>query len=103
MGSDGREKISKVTYLLAGAGAGAILGLLFAPKPGKELRTNIADTTHRSIDLAKSGINVVEQEAKHICKLGYEKTADLVEAGAGALWTQKERIAAIVDAGRRTY
>jgi gas vesicle protein len=37
-------------YLLLGAGVGAILALLFAPKSGKELRSEIADVTRRGLD-----------------------------------------------------
>ena len=42
----------KLTYFLVGAGIGAVLALLFAPKSGEELRNDIADATrkgHRQI------------------------------------------------------
>ncbi len=40
----------KLSYVLIGGGIGAILALLFAPKTGQELRTDIADATRRGLD-----------------------------------------------------
>jgi gas vesicle protein len=37
-------------YLLAGCGIGATLALLFAPKPGRELRGDISEVTRKSYD-----------------------------------------------------
>jgi len=38
---------------LVGAGIGAVLALLFAPKSGEELRNDIADATRKGIDRSK--------------------------------------------------
>ena len=38
---------TELIYLLMGVGVGAVLGLLFAPKSGKELRSEIAEGTRR--------------------------------------------------------
>lgn len=40
-------------YFIAGTGLGAALALLFAPKPGKELREDIAAKTQAGIDTAR--------------------------------------------------
>ncbi len=40
----------RLTFLLIGAGIGATLALLFAPKSGKELRRDIADVSRRTYD-----------------------------------------------------
>ena len=37
-------------YLLAGCGIGATLALLFAPKSGRELRSDISDITRKGYD-----------------------------------------------------
>src|SRR5947199_3949751 len=62
--------VDKLTFLLIGAGIGATLALLFAPKKGSELRGDIADYTKRGIDVAN-------QNAK---RLG-ERAGDLYETG----------------------
>ncbi len=40
-------------YFIAGTGLGAALALLFAPKPGKELREDIVAKTQAGIDTAR--------------------------------------------------
>lgn len=42
-----------ITFLLVGGGIGAILALLFAPKSGNELRSDIADVTRKGLDATK--------------------------------------------------
>ena len=41
---------NNLLYLLVGGGIGATLALLFAPKTGVELRTDIADVTRKGLD-----------------------------------------------------
>jgi gas vesicle protein len=41
---------SNLAFLLAGCGIGATLALLFAPKSGRELRSDITDITKRGYD-----------------------------------------------------
>jgi gas vesicle protein len=56
MGNDrdyGDNISTRLTYFLVGAGIGAVLALLFAPKSGEELRNDIADATRKGIDKSK--------------------------------------------------
>ena len=56
MGNDrdsGDNISTRLTYFLVGAGIGAVLALLFAPKSGEELRNDIADVTRKGIDKSK--------------------------------------------------
>jgi gas vesicle protein len=39
-----------ITFLLIGAGIGAVLGLLFAPKTGSQLRRTIARKSRNAVD-----------------------------------------------------
>jgi gas vesicle protein len=50
---DGDNVSTRLTYFLVGAGIGAVLALLFAPKSGEELRNDIADATRKGIDRSK--------------------------------------------------
>ena len=43
----------KLVYFLIGAGIGAVTALLFAPKSGTELRSEIADATKKGLDYAR--------------------------------------------------
>jgi gas vesicle protein len=46
----GGNATSNLAYLLAGCGIGATLALLFAPKPGSELRSDISEITRKGYD-----------------------------------------------------
>jgi gas vesicle protein len=105
---------SKLTYFLAGAGIGAIIALLFAPKAGRELRDDIAGATRRSIDYANDNARALGQRASDIYSTGREKASELydlsrekttgfVEAGKGVITDQKERVAAAIEAGKKAY
>ena len=67
------EKIVGTLKVLAGVGAGFTLGLLFAPKSGKETRKNISDAT-------KKGLNYVGENLANAKNYIEEKTSDIREA-----------------------
>jgi gas vesicle protein len=105
---------SKLTYFLAGAGIGAVIALLFAPKAGHELRADITDATRRSIDYANENARALGQRATdayttgreratELYDMGREKTTGLVEAGKEVITDQKERVAAAIEAGKKAY
>lgn len=108
------DNSSKLTFFLIGAGLGAVVALLFAPKPGHELRDDIAGATRRSIDYANDGAKAVGQRATNMYTTSREKASELygasrektsnwVESGRGALTEQKDRVAAAIEAGKRAY
>jgi gas vesicle protein len=83
---------------LAGAAVGAGMGLLLAPKTGRELRENILDLTDEAIDKIKG----FTKEAQGKIKDTYEETKDLItekkaiissaiEAGKEAMDREKEK------------
>ena len=67
------EKIVGTLKVLAGVGAGFTLGVLFAPKSGKETRKNISDAT-------KKGLNYVGENLANAKNYIEEKTSDIREA-----------------------
>lgn len=67
------EKIVGTLKVLAGVGAGFTLGVLFAPKSGKETRKNISDAT-------KKGLNYVGENLTNAKNYIEEKTSDIREA-----------------------
>jgi gas vesicle protein len=111
---DGSSSAEKLTFLLIGAGIGATLALLFAPKSGRELRTDIADYTRRGIDVAGEGARRVGDRAGEIYDTSRGKIADAyssarekVTHGAESIsevaGRQKEQIAAAIEAGKQAY
>jgi len=84
MGNDrdyGDNISTRLTYFLVGAGIGAVLALLFAPKSGEELRNDIADATRKGIDKSKEaaqqlGVKATEYYDNTRAKAGeYYETA----------------------------
>ena len=57
---------TKLSYLLIGGGIGAIIALLFAPKAGHELRTNIADATRKGLDKSEEIAGELSEKAQTV-------------------------------------
>ena len=57
---------TKLSYLLIGGGMGAIIALLFAPKSGHELRTNIADATRKGLDKTEEIASQLGEKAQTV-------------------------------------
>jgi gas vesicle protein len=83
---------SKVAFFLAGAGIGAILALLFAPKSGKETRDYIAQRAGESRDR----ISAKGREYRRQAEDYLDKAKDVVAK-------QKEQLSAALDAGKQAY
>ena len=81
---------NKLFYLLAGAA----VGVLFAPKSGQEMRTDISDKvddlrtkfqkkvqdTHITEDVSSTVRNVVER-GRNVASIGRQRINDSIEAG----------------------
>src|ERR1051325_4960021 len=67
----------KLTFLLIGAGIGATLALLFAPKKGSELRSDIADYTKKGIDAANEGARHLGSRASELYETGRERAGEV--------------------------
>ncbi len=73
--SDGGTVGTAVTFLLIGLGVGAALGLLLAPKTGRQLRKDL----RRSYDDALDTVSEWTDEAKDRFEEAVEKGADLAD------------------------
>ncbi len=115
----------KLVYFLIGAGIGAVTALLFAPKTGSELRSNIADATRKGLDYARdTGRDISERasdyyhtgverasEAYHtgvdrasdITHRGKDAVNDLTDRGKDLINRQKAQFAAAIEAGKQGY
>jgi len=117
MGNDrdyGDGVSTRLTYFLVGAGIGAVLALLFAPKSGEELRSDIADATRKGIDKSKEAAQQLGAKAGEYYETGRTKAGELYDtatAKAGDVVTrardaaaqQAGSISAAVEAGKKAY
>jgi gas vesicle protein len=81
-----------ILWFLAGLGIGAAVGVLYAPKSGKETRDDIAR-------YAQEGTEQVKQRAKQY----REQANDWVERGKDVVSQQKDQIRSAVEAGKQAY
>jgi len=93
----------KVLYLVAGAGIGAILALLFAPKSGRETRELIARTANDGRDFLT---NKVSEGRQYVGETGRKVGDDFnsfIDKSKEALQRQKEQLTAAFEAGKAAY
>jgi gas vesicle protein len=108
-------------WFLAGLGLGAIVGVLYAPKSGRETRDDIVngaiDAKERAAAYAQQGLDkansYVEQgkqtaaeyadRGKEYYEKGRSQWTQYVEKGKSLVQEQQDKVAAAVDAGKEAY
>lgn len=83
---------AKVSYFIVGLGIGALVGILFAPKAGEEMRR---DLTRK----AEEGRDYAQRKAREL----RERAEDLIERSKEIMNREKNSLAAAVEAGKETY
>lgn len=112
--SEDRGGNNSLLFFLLGAGIGALTALLFAPKAGSELRSDIADATKRGLDQARDTGRQLGERATDYYQTGVEKAADLAarsreavsevtDRSREAITRQKASLAAALEAGKQGY
>ena len=79
-----------VTFLLIGLGAGAVVGMLFAPKAGRQMRRDL----RRGYDNARDTFDDWKENAKDFAE-------DAIERGSDVADELRDRIRPLTKAVRR--
>jgi gas vesicle protein len=74
------HKVETILTFVLGAGVGAVIALLLAPKAGEELRDDIADGVNRIRSTGKD----LKRRTRKIVALAQDHVQDAVEAGQEA-------------------
>lgn len=112
--NNGDSSGDKLVYFLIGAGIGAITALLFAPKSGEELRSDIADATKKGIDYARDtsrdlgdrATDYYQQRVEQVADFssrGKEAVSEIADRGRDLVNRQKSQITAAIEAGKQGY
>ena len=112
--NNGDSSGDKLVYFLIGAGIGAITALLFAPKTGEELRSDIADATKKSLDYARDtsrdlgdrANDYYQQRVDQVTDFssrGKEAVSEIADRGRDLVNRQKSQITAAIEAGKQGY
>ncbi len=111
---DGGETGARITYLLVGAGIGAVIALLFAPKSGHELRGDIADATRKGIDRTREAASQLSERASdyyegardrasEIYSAGRDRAGEVASAARDAAKQKGGSLSAAIEAGKQAY
>lgn len=105
---------TRIAYFAIGSAVGAIVALLFAPKPGRELRTDIADVTRKGVDRTRDAAHTVGAKAGEYYEVSREHAASAYtvashKAGEVARTAREgaarrgEQLSAALEAGKQAY
>jgi gas vesicle protein len=83
---------ARVSYFIVGLGIGTLLGMLFAPKSGEEMREFLLDRADESREYA-------QRKARDL----RERAEELLERSREMMARQKDSISAAVEAGKDAY
>jgi gas vesicle protein len=87
-----RDNSNSLLWFLAGLGFGALMGVLYAPRSGRETRDSLKNTAQEGGEYIKTR----GREAK-------ETVSQWVDRGKDVVGQQKEKISAAIDATRQAY
>jgi gas vesicle protein len=87
-----RDNNNNFIWFLAGLGFGALVGVLYAPRSGRETRDAIRSTALEGRDYIKNR----GRDAK-------DTVSEWVERGKEVVNRQKEQFSSAIDAGRQAY
>lgn len=83
---------AKFSYFLVGLGIGAMIGILFAPRSGKETRADLAERMEQGREsLLRKSRELREQAEEYV-----ERAKDLARK-------QKDQITSAIEAGKQAY
>lgn len=96
--SQGSNIGTAITFLLIGLGAGALAGLLLAPKTGKQMRRDL----QRGYEDAKEGFNDWADEAKDRVREVSDKVRDVASRGVDLAEELRDRAEPLRKAIRKS-
>src|SRR5438046_9998750 len=91
----------KFLYFLAGAGIGAALALLFAPKSGRETRDLIARSATDSRDFITNKVTEGRQMVEEKGRRFGDDFNSFLDKSKEAVQRQKEQLSAAFEAGKQ--
>ncbi|MDQ3908454.1 MAG: YtxH domain-containing protein [Acidobacteriota bacterium] len=98
---------SNVAYFLLGGAVGAIAALLLAPKSGRELRADIADTARKGVEGAREKAvdyyGQTRERATEFYETAKSQVGDVTSAARAQVARGGETISAAIEAGKRAY
>ena len=108
--SDKNDVSSGIGWFIAGLGVGALIGVLYAPKAGKETREDLIagakDAKKRAAALVDEGKQQAEElmdKGKEYYEKGRTQWSQYVDKGRDYLGETADRVTSAVEAGKKAY
>jgi gas vesicle protein len=119
--SENDNGVSGIGWFLAGLGVGALVGVLYAPKAGKETREDLVASAldardkaavlaqqaqDRAAELAAQGKQQVGEyvdRGKEYYDRGRTQWSQYVEKGKGLVQEQQDKVSAAIDSAKDAY
>ncbi len=110
-----------LAWFMAGIGIGALVGVLYAPKSGRETREELANSAREGkeflrartrqaadevsalVDKSKEQMSEYVDRGREAVDRGRAQWEEFVERGKNFVTDQTNRVSAAVDAGRQAY
>jgi gas vesicle protein len=92
-----------LAWLLVGLGIGALVGILYAPKSGRETREDIARGAREGTEYLSTRAKQATEHVGTLVDKGKDQVGEYVERGRRFVGDQSNRVAAAVEAGREAY
>ncbi len=108
------SKISGLGWFVAGLGVGALVGILYAPKAGRETREDLItgakegteylrNRTRQAAEQVSTLVDKSKEQVGEYVDRGRAQWEEFVERGKNLVTEQTTRVSAAVDAGRQAY
>ena len=110
MSDNNDSGIGGIGWFLAGLGIGALVGVLYAPKSGRETRDDLMLTAQeakeraaRLADQGREQFGEYIDKGKEYYEKGRTQWSQYVDKGKDFVAEQQERVGKAVDAGKQAY
>ncbi|MHB1856848.1 MAG: YtxH domain-containing protein [Acidobacteriaceae bacterium] len=91
------QETTGIGWFIAGLGLGALLGVLFAPKAGRELREGLISGAKDSKEYVSARSREAREQINSVVDRGREQMNDFAERGREVAEKGRERWSGIVD------
>jgi gas vesicle protein len=108
------NRINSLAWFVAGLGVGALVGILYAPKAGRETREDLISgaregteylraRARQAADQVSGLVDKSKEQAGDYVERGRAQWEEFVERGKNLVSEQTSRVSAAVEAGRQAY
>jgi gas vesicle protein len=101
--SENNNGTDKFLFFIAGAGIGAVLALLFAPKSGRETRELLTRRANDSRDFLTNKVSEGRQVVEDRSRRFGDDFSSFLDKSKEAVQRQKEQLSAAFEAGKAAY